>query len=76
MFITHWFVTRHIYHITHYSQNVKTDNLDEALVLDGRSERKDELDELADAINNMRLALKNDIVKLEEAENALINLKI
>jgi len=74
IFIVHWLVTRHIYHITNYSQKVKADNLDEALVLVNRNGVKDELDELADAINNMRLELKNDIVKLEEAENALINL--
>ncbi|WP_206483695.1 ATP-binding protein [Thalassotalea sp. G2M2-11] len=74
MFIVHWVITRHIYHITDYSQNVRTENLNEPLVLSERSKRKDELDDLADAINKMRLALKNDIVKLEEAENALINL--
>jgi len=74
MFIVHWVITRQIYHITAYSQKVKTENLDEPLVLLNRNERKDELDDLADAINDMRLALKNDIVKLEEAENALISL--
>ncbi|MEW6990855.1 ATP-binding protein [Colwelliaceae bacterium 6441] len=74
MFIVHWVITRHIYHITAYSQKVKTENLDEPLVLLNRSEQTDELDDLADAINGMRLALKNDIVQLEEAENALINL--
>ena len=74
MFIVHWLITRQIYHITSYSQKVSKDNLDEALVLQNRSENTDELDDLADAINSMRLAIKNDIVKLEEAENALINL--
>lgn len=74
MFIVHWVITRQIYHITNYSKNVTTDNLDEPLVLLNRNKRKDELDDLANAINNMRLALKNDILKLEEAENALINL--
>ncbi len=74
IFIVHWLITRHIYYITSYSQNVRTENLNEPLVLNHRSKKKDELDELADAINKMRLALKNDIVKLEEAENALINL--
>lgn len=74
LFIVHYVITRHIYHITDYSQHVKTDNLDEALVLNNRRGSKDELDELAEAINNMRLALKSDIVKLEQAENALINL--
>lgn len=74
MFIVHWVITRHIYHITSYSQQVKAENLDKPLELQNRSKNKDELDELADAINNMRIALKNDIVKLEEAENALIKL--
>ena len=74
MFIVHWVITRQIYHITAYSQQVKTDNLDEPLVLLNRDKRKDELDDLADAINDMRLALKHDIIKLEDAENALINL--
>ncbi|MCO4800306.1 MAG: hypothetical protein KC484_13920, partial [Colwelliaceae bacterium] len=74
MFIVHWVITRQIYHITSYSQKVKTENLDEPLILKNRSGHTDELDDLADAINGMRLALKNDIVKLEEAENALINL--
>ena len=74
MFIVHWLVTRHIYTITHYSKNVKGDNLDTPLELQGRPTSKDELDDLVDAINNMRIALKNDIVKLEQAENALINL--
>ncbi|WP_286269721.1 sensor histidine kinase [Thalassotalea hakodatensis] len=74
MFIVHWVVTRHIYHITSYSQKISTDTLDTPLVLQHRNEHTDELDDLADAINNMRIALKNDIVKLEEAENALIKL--
>ncbi|GAA6206344.1 ATP-binding protein [Thalassotalea sp. SU-HH00458] len=74
MFIVHWLITRQIYHITSYSQRVTTENLDEELVLQNRSKNTDELDDLADAINCMRLAIKNDIVKLEEAENALINL--
>ncbi|GHF84975.1 ATP-binding protein [Thalassotalea marina] len=74
MFIVHRIITRHIYHITTYSQQVKAENLDKPLELVNRSKNKDELDELADAINNMRIALKNDIFKLEEAENALIQL--
>jgi len=74
MFIVHWLITRHIYYITKYSQQVTTNTLDEALILPNRKGEKDELDELADAINSMRLELKYDIVKLGEAENALINL--
>lgn len=75
VFIVHILITRHIFHITHYSQSLSSDNLDQALTLQNRSETsKDELDELADAINNMRITLKNDIVKLEKAENALLQL--
>jgi len=74
LFIVHWVITRHIYHITNYSQQVSTETLDNALVLNKRNKNKDELDELADAINKMRIAIKTDIGKLEEAENALINL--
>ncbi len=74
IFIVHWVITRHIYHITDYSKHVNTSNLNDPLVLNNRGKSRDELDDLVDAINNMRMALKNDIVKLEEAENALISL--
>jgi signal transduction histidine kinase len=74
VFIVHRFITRHISVVTKYSQNLASDNLDDALVLPGRSQKKDELDYLVDAINDMRLTIKSDIVKLEHAENALINL--
>ncbi len=74
IFIVHWFITRHIYHITKYSQQVSAENLDAPLTLNSRPKVKDELDVLADTINNMRITLKNDILKLEDAENALLNL--
>ena len=75
VFIVHILITRHIFHITAYSQNLSYDNLDDELFLYNRSEDShDELDDLADAINNMRSTLKNDIVKLEKAENALLQL--
>lgn len=74
VFIVHWLITRHIFHITDYSQQLSSENLNQALTLANRSSNKDELDFLVDAINSMRLKLKSDIVKLEEAENALISL--
>ncbi|REL30373.1 HAMP domain-containing protein [Thalassotalea euphylliae] len=74
MLVAHWLVTRHIYRITDYAQQLATDNLDVSLTLDGRRKNKDELDILVDAINTMRLRIKQDIVKLEEAENALLSL--
>jgi len=74
IFIVHWLITRHIFHITDYSQQLSGSNLDIELKLINRSKNKDELDDLVDAINGMRLNLKNDIIKLEDAENALISL--
>jgi len=74
IFIVHWLITRHIYQITHYSQQVAADKIDTPLVLSSRPKVKDELDDLADTINNMRTTLNNDILKLEDAENALLNL--
>jgi signal transduction histidine kinase len=73
-FIVHWLITKHLYRITLYSKALNGQNLDEPLTLLNRKRETDELDELVDAINGMRLSLKNDIFKLEDAENALINL--
>ncbi|ASP48480.1 sensor histidine kinase [Cognaticolwellia beringensis] len=73
-FIVHWLITRHLYRITLYSQAMTGESLDTPLMLENRSQKTDELDELVSAINIMRLTLKNDIIKLEDAENALINL--
>lgn len=73
-FIVHWLITRHLYRITQYSKAMSGRNLDAPLTLENRNKNTDELDELVDAINSMREALKNDILKLEDAENALINL--
>ena len=50
------------------------DSLDRPLMLENRGTKTDELDELVSAINDMRLTLQNDMIKLEDAENALINL--
>ena len=73
-FIVHWLITKHLYRITLYSKALSGQNLDVPLTLVNRKQKKDELDELVDAINDMRLTLKNDIIQLEDAENALINL--
>ena len=73
-FIVHWLITKHLFRITLYSKALNAQNLDEPLTLQNRKQEVDELDELVNAINGMRLTLKNDIVKLEDAENALINL--
>ncbi|SEK70906.1 HAMP domain-containing protein [Colwellia chukchiensis] len=73
-FIVHWMITRHLFRITLYSKALSGENLDTQLSLENRTKQPDELDELVAAINAMRLTLKNDIIKLEDAENALIDL--
>ena len=73
-FIVHLLITRHLYRITLYSKAMSGESIDTSLTLENRSEKTDELDELVSAINAMRLTLKSDIIQLEDAENALINL--
>lgn len=74
IFIIHFLITRHIFRITDFYQNTTSDTLDEALVLHNRPKRKDELDFLVDSINKTRINLQQDIIKRQDAENALINL--
>jgi signal transduction histidine kinase len=73
--IVHFIIIRHIYRITEYSKELNSSNLHKPLLLLGRSEainKQDELDELVDAINLMRITIKDEIIKLENAENALL----
>ncbi len=72
--IVNQLITRHLFRITHFAQQLDTQNLEQELTLNQRSQQKDELDFLVDAINDMRINLKNEISKLEEAENALLAL--
>jgi signal transduction histidine kinase len=74
VFIVHWLITRHLFLITTYSKNLSVDNLDESLALKNRTGKKDELDILVDAINDMRSKIKDDVVKLEQAEDALLQM--
>ncbi|MBU2925539.1 ATP-binding protein [Colwellia sp. 4_MG-2023] len=67
-------VVRHLVQITHYTQELASYNLDKELVLSNRPQKEDELDYLVRAINSMRIKLKDEIFKLEDAENALLAL--
>ena len=67
-------IIRHIFKITHYAQELASHNLEEELILTNRPEKQDELDFLVKAINSMRVKLKDEIIKLEGAENALLSL--
>ena len=73
-FIVHWLITRHLYRITFYSKAMSSESIDTPLTLERRHQSTDELDELVSAMNGMRLTLKSDLLRLEDAENALINL--
>jgi signal transduction histidine kinase len=67
-------IIRHLLQITRYAQQLASHNLDEKLSLSNRPVKEDELDYLVNEINHMRLKLKDEIVKLESAENALLAL--
>jgi len=67
-------VIRHLFQIIHYAQELATHNLDGKLALSNRPVKEDELDYLVNAINSMRIKLKDEIIKLEDAENALLTL--
>ena len=73
-FIVHLLISRHLYNITLYSKKISGENLDNPLALDSRQGQQDELDELVEALNKMRITLKNEIEKLKNAENALLDL--
>ena len=67
-------IIRHLFKITYYAKELASHNLDEELWLANRPKEEDELDYLVHAINDMRIKLKNEIFKLEDAENALLAL--
>ena len=69
--IMYWLVTRHIYRVVEYTNGISIDTLDENLGLEGNRKRPDELDQLVEAINNMRVQLLQDITKRRQAEEAL-----
>jgi len=74
LFIVNRLITRHLFRITKYAQQFGSHNLEQELTISSRYENKDELDYLVDAINAMRITLKSEISKLENAENALLAL--
>jgi len=74
LLIVNQLITRHLFRITKYTQQLGRHNLEQDLTLTKRYKTKDELDDLVDAINVMRINLKNEISKLEDAENALLAL--
>lgn len=74
IFIVNQLITRHLFRITKYAQQLGGHNLEQGLTLSNRYRTRDELDDLVDAINTMRMTLKADISQQEAAENALLAL--
>jgi signal transduction histidine kinase len=71
LFIIQHFVNRHMSKMADYARGFNLTTLDVPLVLDGRKAWQDELDDVADALNYMREALRDDMKRREEAEAEL-----
>ncbi len=69
--IVYWYITRHVYKIEEYASSFDLRKLDHELVLDGNRNDKDELDSVVDALNNMRLLVKNEFRLRIESEQQL-----
>ncbi|XOZ34341.1 EAL domain-containing protein [Halomonadaceae bacterium KBTZ08] len=81
LWIFHYFVARHLTSMANYARRFSLRNLDEPLTLDRRSHplrRQDELDQVSDAINNMRQRLRQDLErqKADEAEIRKLSLAL
>ena len=71
LLIMYWLVTRHIYRVVEYTNNLSIETLNQNLTLEGTRNHPDELDQLVDAVNNMQVQLLQDIRKRQQAEEAL-----
>lgn len=69
--IVYWFITRHIYQIEQYVSAFNLNKLEDKLVLAGDRNDKDELDNVVDALNNMRLLVKTEFGLRIESEQKL-----
>jgi len=72
MFILQRLITRHLESMAHYSQAIGDGELEAPLTLSRRQPRSpDELNQLATALNDMRLAIRQDINRRDEEQQAL-----
>lgn len=62
---------RHLRKIAGYARGISLNNLDAPLELDRRSTSRDELEDIVNALNQMRTTLQRDIEEREAAEEAL-----
>ncbi|HSO20347.1 MAG TPA: PAS domain S-box protein, partial [Desulfosarcina sp.] len=73
--VIHFTVTRHLIHLSAYANELDTDTLHRPLRWRRSrlfSKKTDELDQLARAINNLRLRLKSDIASREQVKEKLL----
>ena len=65
-------ITRHLETMANYSRRIGTGELESSLHLDrNQPSRPDELDQLASALNEMRQAIQQDILRRDQAQQAL-----
>ncbi|MEH6824108.1 MAG: ATP-binding protein [Motiliproteus sp.] len=67
-------VTQHLGALSRYAGSLTLDHLDQPLQLKRRHQHDDELSQVVNAINGMRLSLMDDIDKRKQAERALAEL--
>ncbi|MBA3981539.1 MAG: hypothetical protein C0462_13160 [Alcanivorax sp.] len=64
-------LTRHLRRIAAYARGLGLQTLDTPLTLEREQGERDELQDIADALNHMRDSLRTDIARREETEQAL-----
>ncbi|MET0083398.1 MAG: ATP-binding protein [Sedimenticola sp.] len=75
LFITHYLIVRHLRDLGAYARALRIGRLDTEIRLKrshGSSEHRDELDEVVDALNEMRENLRQDLREREEIEAELL----
>ncbi|WP_163336441.1 ATP-binding protein [Desulfopila sp. IMCC35008] len=75
LYIIYFLITRHLITIARYSKLLNLNNLDTPLILNRTPQgngHQDELDQVVSALNEMRLGLKNEIIKREKIGEKLL----
>ena len=77
LFIVQYLVTRHLGQMAWYARQLDLEHLHNPLVLSRQSSKKpDELEQVVNAINEMRTSLIEDIRKRQEADEAMQKLQL
>lgn len=72
--IVQWLITRHLVRISNFVNQLDSDHLDDVLQLPESVEKENELSQVVDAINGMRIALHQKIQSLRESEARYLDL--